>query len=327
MTHLVNRIAICAIATVLVACSTSGASTTNSSAMLPSNTRLTDGRPATTGYGAKTASTEVDVLYMTDGSNVKLVSYQYGIAMGSINHLQDPRGLCSDSAGNVFITNGAGQSIYEYAYAQVKRSASLQDKGAAPNGCSVDPTTGNLAVTNYCQGSIEACTGPGNVAVYKNAKVVPKLYSTNGLLMNPFFCGYDNASNLFVVGTNGTSNVVLAELAQGSRKFKRVKLNDALGTPGNVQWDGTYITVGDVTANAIHRYTVTDYDGTEAGVVQFDSDTAMGQTWIFNGVVFIPDQARKNVGTLRAAQYPRGGFAGPVRPGLRMPYGVTVSVP
>ena len=63
-------------------------------------------------------------------------------------------GICSDPRGHVFITaveNNSIGKIFDYAHGQEKPTATLNETtGYAPFDCGSDPTTGNLAVTDWC---------------------------------------------------------------------------------------------------------------------------------------------------------------------------------
>ncbi|MGB8907569.1 MAG: hypothetical protein WCC84_02345 [Candidatus Cybelea sp.] len=54
--------------------------------------------------------------------------------------------------------------------------ATLEDRGQAPFGCAVGPTSGDLAVSNFESDS----GGPGRISIYKNAKVKPATYPDPG---------------------------------------------------------------------------------------------------------------------------------------------------
>jgi len=264
-------------------------------------------------------------MYASEGNRVLTYSYPDLNRGGDIHGLKEPLGLCSDTSGNVFVTDGGAQAIFGYRHAQRKPFTELSDPNKTPQGCSVDPETGNLAVTNYCATIGTSCSGPGNVVVYKNAKGNPKSFSLGTMLSNASFCGYDNAGNLFVDGTDG-STTLLVELAKGASKPKKVTLSEGLGTPGNVQWDGTYVTVGDATSNEIHRFTITNYQGVEAGPIPLVGIIYAGQTWISEGHIFIPNVIHPKNGMLDVINYPGGDGFHRAFHLIEHPFGVTVSV-
>ena len=135
-----------------------------------------------------------DLLYISSNLNgdVYVYSYPYDRLKGTVTGFSSPAGECVDKSGHVFITSKSG--ILEYARGGTTPIATLKDAGLA-EGCSVDPKTGNLAVTNYSTIS----SSQGNVAIYKDAKGSPT-YRTDSKIYNEDSCGYDNAGNLFVDG-------------------------------------------------------------------------------------------------------------------------------
>lgn len=101
----------------------------------------------------------------------------------------------------------------------------------APLDCSIDPTSGNLAVTFL--------SGPhftkGAVAVYARAQGSPQIYKDPNIY-SYYFCDYDSKGNLFVDGQNGYLR--LAELPAGSSKLVDISLNKTLYEPSSVLWNG-----------------------------------------------------------------------------------------
>jgi hypothetical protein len=85
--------------------------------------------------------------------------------------------LCSDSQGDVFavtaFANANQAYIYEYAHGETTPVQTLDlTYDYVPTGCSSDPTTGDLAVTEYSTNS-----GSANVAVYQGAQGMPSIYA------------------------------------------------------------------------------------------------------------------------------------------------------
>jgi hypothetical protein len=148
-------------------------------------------------------------------------------------------GTCADGNGDVYFTvekNATSSAIVEYAHGGTTPIATLGDDGYVAADCASDPTTGDLAVTSYDQGT----SGADNVAVYKDARGTPKRYVDSE--MSVAFCGYDAQGNLFVDG-NGAYQ--LAELAKGAKSLKNLALAPALTRPGGVEWDGTNLAIED----------------------------------------------------------------------------------
>jgi DNA-binding beta-propeller fold protein YncE len=123
-------------------------------------------------------------LYVSNYQYDEIVLYSYDpktmtlTAIGQISpqSIRTPLGSCSDAGGNVYVVGTAGTgdtgAIVELAFGTVTVMQTLSDNTGPPSGCSVDPTTGNLAVTNsssYYTSSYHLA----QVLIYKNGEGVP----------------------------------------------------------------------------------------------------------------------------------------------------------
>jgi hypothetical protein len=245
-----------------------------------------------------------DLLYISgdkaSGGAVFVFTYPKGALVGEI--ATTAIGLCSDKKGNVFVAT-LDDYVLEYAHGGTTPIATLNDPGYYSEGCAVDPTTGNLAVTNY-EGDPSGATG--NVAVYRKAKGTPQLYSDPDFYTY-WLCGYDSTGNLFVDG--GLGSAWLAELPKGSSTFTNFTVNPGIESPTGVQWDGKYLAIGDDDRGlgGIYRVSVS---GSTVSIVDHVSmlgprshrpDT-VGQFWIQGHTVIGP-----SVLTVGFWPYPSGG--------------------
>ncbi len=131
--------------------------------------------------------------------------------MGELEGL-GPIGLCSASAGDFFVMDVGDYKIVEYAHDGTSPIGTL-DTQEELTGCSVVPTTGNLAAT----GAYLAIEKAG-IVVYpwsSGGFGAPTTYS-DWRALEFAWCSYDESGNLFAngttrTGTNGQS--VLEELA------------------------------------------------------------------------------------------------------------------
>jgi hypothetical protein len=241
-----------------------------------------------------------DLLYVADNEGfVFVLSYPQGQLVGGLNlpSALNSGSICSDGHGNIFVPDRF--EIVEYAHGGTQPIATLSDDGGIPNGCSVDPTTGNLAVTNDINYPYK-----GNVAIYAGAQGEPTYYSDSEI-PDPIFCGYDNKGNLFIDGGP------FAELASGSGNFTNITLNRQIYQRGEVQWDGKHITVTSQNANRIYRLQVSGSTGTIIGTTHLKGPgrNATSQSWIQGSVIIAPigpGQADNRVGFWK---YPHGGKA------------------
>lgn len=146
----------------------------------------------------------------------------------------DPYGSCSDEKGDVYVVDFYAFTISEFAFGGTTVTRKLDDDTGYPIGCSVDPTTGNLAVTNFYD-----LNGSGGVLIFKNASGTPTQYV--GALYD-WPAGYDPNGNLWVQGEEGAcSSTCVMELAKGASAFRSVTFDKTVNFPGAVQWDGAYL--------------------------------------------------------------------------------------
>jgi hypothetical protein len=245
------------------------------------------------------------LLYVTGGcGGTCTLSYPKGKVVGSLPVAG--AGLCSDKKGNIFLT-GADPSgnavVYEYAHGAKTAKATLSLPGVLAEGCSVDPSSGDLAVTYLCH---NCSYGP--VAIFKNAKGSPTSYEQQSVFLS--YCGYDNAGNLFADG-NGSGGFALLELPAGGYILKPVSTAQAIAVAGQVQWDGSHLAIQDIAGAAIYQFDISDYVATRTGTTRLKGIGGWsGQSWIAGGTVTVPfadsGYSPTEVGLWK---YPAGGAA------------------
>jgi hypothetical protein len=241
-----------------------------------------------------------DLLYATGGcGGTCVISYPQGQIVGSIAISGGVWGDCSDSAGDVFVTNDS--QLLEYAHGGTTPVATLSLPGSQATGCAIDPSTGNLAVV-FVGGSV-------NVAVFPDAAGTPALYDSH---LTSAYCGYDNASNLFVSGV-GRNEGGISELPNGASDFSvlAVKGKGSLGNPGQVQWDGTYMTYEGSTQSDIKvsRIEISGSTAKVIGTTHFKGKLRNAyQSWIYANQILIPYSTggfkTRKIGVWA---YPKGG--------------------
>jgi hypothetical protein len=171
---------------------------------------------------------------------------------GILTGFQAPNSMCSDGKGSVWIAMGAFGQIWKLAH-DGTIVAILQDTIGIPVACAVDPTTGNLAVSNVGNNNPPPTGGSigGSILVYPRAAGAPAEYWCLSCLIAYGFVGYDTSGNLFVDGRNASNVFALAELPAGDGAGGGLKpLTIEGGTlyiPGMVEWDaaGHYLVIGD----------------------------------------------------------------------------------
>lgn len=266
------------------------------------------------------------LLYVSNGGagNVRIYGYPGGKPEGMLTGLGDPAGVCTDATGNVWVVESAASKVVEYGHDAKKPKATLVVSGALNLlGCAVDPASGNLAVTDLGNQS-----GGGGAWVFKNATGSAKSYSL-AKIAHGYFAGYDGAGNLFFDGLDTGDAFHLAELAAGSSTPQLVSLNQSIGFPGGVQWDGTYLTVGDQTAggkhlSAVYQFSIAGSSGSLQATIALPQSCAVLQFAISGATLVAPDACQNNA---KFYAYPAGGQPTKTIGGFAYPVAAAVSVP
>jgi hypothetical protein len=262
-----------------------------------------------------------DLLYVSNPGNNTVTVYAYPSRklVGTLDGFSSPAGLCADTAGDVWITNQGEHDVIEYAHGGTQPIQTLDDGSEQPSACSVDKTTGNLAVLNA-----------DDVAVYPDASGSPTTYS--GGVYGDYALGYGAHGDLLVDGGSYDSSKIIAfaQLSSGMTRLKPVVLSKTLqwGPPTFVQWDGQFWVVG---ASTLDWFEIAGKKGKLEGYSVLSPTSSVMQFWIAsveggsqrgNQIVVTEDDPYK----VEFFQYPAGGksFAS-IIDGLSDPYGVTVS--
>jgi DNA-binding beta-propeller fold protein YncE len=318
----------CALAAMLTSCGGSGPSGSNvqTLASLPASTESS--HPDRSHSRMASDAKSMNLFYISDAESGDLYVYSYPGAKlkGTITGLNGPEGECSDKAGDVFVANTGATEVLEYAHGGMSPIATLNDSGYYPLGCSVDPTTGNLAVTNACAELYGQCVADGNVLVYADAKGKPKAYSDSSIAEYSF-CGYDDQGNLYVDGLNN-SNFAFAELRRSHSSFTDITLNQTIYQPGGVQWDGKYVAIGneDLYNNIVLEFAIKGTQGTlaRAGGTPLDGGKLVVQFWIQGNVIIGPNHGGS--GSVMFWRFPAGGSPTKTLDAFSTPIGSTVSL-
>ena len=200
-----------------------------------------------------------NLLYVSEVRTVAVYSYPQLKLEGTLRHFYIASGMCVDKGGDVFVVDGGYGKIFEYAHGGTKRLVTLDSPTKGPVGCSIDPTTGDLAVGSQGFGT------EATVAIYKNARGKPVTY-TDSAFDQFFFCGYDNKGNLFADGLTapGSGNFALAELPQGKTALTTITVDQYVIFPGGVQWDGKHLAIGNQFTD-IYEFAISGHHATTVG--------------------------------------------------------------
>ena len=249
-------------------------------------------------------------VYGNPYGDVSVYTYPQGKLVGILKGFNRPNGLCIDKAGDVFVANFGGETIIEYAHGGKTPIAALADDGT-PHGCAIDPMTGDLAVTNSCDGPEGSCYPSGTVLIYMKAKGRPKAF-TDPFTAQMFYCVYDKAGNLFVNGGSAFRiPISFAELPERGATFRKIKLT-LVGSPGGLQWTDTHLAVGRADGNAIYQY---DINGDHARRVHatrlkgIQNGSGTNQFLIIGTTVIAPvvNSIKYPNGFVEFFKYPAGG--------------------
>jgi hypothetical protein len=242
-----------------------------------------------------------DLLYVSaiSTSSVYVYSYPKGELVGTLTGFDMPQGLCSDTKGNVFVANYRATNLIEYAHGGTTPIATIADPNYWPEGCAVDRTTGNLAVTD------NGADGEGGMAVYLHATGSPHRHRAPHMFYY-FFCGYDDQGDLFVDGENYASipTTELAEISGGAQRLVDITMDQSIGLPGGVQWDGNYLAVGDAENGVIYQFKISGNTGTREGTTSLNDSSTVNQFWIQDSAVI---GANFDSPSIMFWNYPAGG--------------------
>jgi hypothetical protein len=273
-----------------------------------------------------------DLLYSSnDDGDVYVYSYPAFKQVGELELNEATQGLCVDKQSDVFVPAWTGDVstltgyVYEYAHGGTQPIATLSDPGALNTSCSVDPTTGNLAVTNAYQSGYDY----GNVVIYPNASGNPTTYVVTDI--EPGWSAYDGNGDLFVDSYHGGSTSPLAELPKGASSFSSITLSKSISTE-SLQWVNGDLTVASDSGNNfgslfIYRVQISGYSGNIIGSTTLNMHRlgydGNGQYWIQGGRIL---GAGSHHNSLEMWRYPAGGKG--IKTAIRRftPWGVVLSV-
>lgn len=244
-----------------------------------------------------------DLLYVATGGDVYVLAYPSGKVVGRLG--VDAWSLCSDKRGNVFLVQD--NTIAEYSH----RGKLLQTLPTydVPSSCSIDPTTGNLAVPTYDY----SC-----VYIYPGARSTGKQSICNDEFILVGLCAYDSYGNLFLdgavaAGPHHSYVPGLAELRKGSATFQNYLLHGRrfrYQDYDSINWDGTYVTLSNPSSHSIyrvqisHKVKVVGRTRVRGWVGGFCCNVGGQQTWLKDGK-FIAQW--RSGAQLAIWSYPAGG--------------------
>jgi hypothetical protein len=182
--------------------------------------------------------------YFTNSSKSTIDAYTLpGLKFAyTLTGLSSPTDMCTIGSRSFWVVNAGASDLLEYDYHGTRPMKTLTESVSRgiPQGCSVDPASGNLATAIFFT---------NDVVVWKGGTGSPVVYKTPLSLAD--YVGYDGSGNLFAIGAKGF-NYALAELPKGETKFWDMTMDQKIAFPGNIQWDGKYLAVDDLPLHGHH---------------------------------------------------------------------------
>ncbi len=234
------------------------------------------------------------LLFVSDSTTAMVYIYQLSTVkvVNTVTGLTDPQGECSDTKGDVWVTDAGVDSIYELSH-QGRLENTLTGT-AYPVGCAWDPTTGNLAVMSLF-GSGSGSGSHGAVTIYpKRARGSSHQYQ-NPEQYYYNFGGYDTNGDLFFDGRSESGAFMLSELPKGAKTALTIAIRGGtIYYPGMVQWDRTNkeLIVGDqscggtYTASCLYAIQIANKGGTIESTIDLQNSTGGQICDLIQGVIY-----------------------------------------
>jgi hypothetical protein len=183
------------------------------------------------------AKTE-NLLYVSGYSDNEVFVYDYatGKEVGMLAGFERPYGQCVDARGDVWIADTINFEVKEYQRGGTSPVQTLNTQ-EPPLGCSVDPTTGNVAVGDFDFGY-----GFSELQIYKNGSGSATDYSSSGCF-DMWSPGYDSKGNLYVECQKGPPPGAVWELPHGGDSLRKVSFDRRIYSGAGIMWDGKYLAV------------------------------------------------------------------------------------
>jgi hypothetical protein len=283
------------------------------------------------------AAKSPSLLYVANQSAVSMYAYNNGIAgklMGEIFDVTDVQGMCTDKAGDVWVTQGYPHVVTEYAHgSKTPLTIITRAKGYAV-GCAVNPENGDLAVS-YNHPNAKGGFSYNLVYIYSHADPHDfKEYANSAEVNYGYFLAYDDAGNLYLDGACQYYDCypydlsLLFVLHPGASEFTSVPIDGAqIRSARGLSWIKPTLLIGAYSdesggTSVGYKLLVTKDN---AKVVQTIPYTGTGQFWgstVRAGNVIVPDQTNDVVRTYSLAD---GSLISTLKNKISSPFSVVVS--
>lgn len=287
---------------------------------------------ASVGPSSAIVRKDQSLLYVSDpkAGDVYIIALPSRRLVGKLTGFSYPNGDCVDQHKNVFIDDSGDGQVRGYAHGARSAFRVLNDASWHPNACSVDPTTGNLAVCN-----IRTTQTEGSIAVYLKAKGAAQYYKYSGAA-NFWYCAYDSNGNLFANAISygeGPGGNIFLELPKGHGKLRPLSLRPAITGDASspLFWDGKHLAIASTSSGAIYQYKISGNTGARVAVVRLDdTSAALGPFWITsnrNAQTLYAPIAGDGIESVGVYRYPAGGKRLQNLYDAPLPFAAAVSTP
>lgn len=261
------------------------------------------------------------LLYVSDAyaNTVSIYSYPQLARVGQLTGFYFVNGMCVDKRdGNVWVMDAFHYKVIEYAHGGTVPIRTIPENTAYPRACAVHPKSGDLAVITDVGDE-----DPSYVLLFKPGRSVPKYYSDFFHAYSMWFGGYDPHGNLYIDADRFEypGPFALDLLIRGTRQLRNLRWSGPpIALPSGVQYDGTYMAIGDEQKHLIYRTN----GGNVVSTVRLKHACLVQQFFIYGGLVIAPSWCGSS-GDVLIYNYPAGGD--PVRrlTGFQQPFAAVIS--
>ena len=247
------------------------------------------------------------LIYVATWRAILYLTYPQMKIVGSLPEAYNYGGVCSDpNSGNLYAPQGTDIEVYAHGGTYPIAMLTPPTGYSELRFCSVDPETGDLAVS--ATGTQSKDTGA--ILIYPGGQGSAAIYSDK----NMGFYGYpayDNSGDVFFsADAHGTEELV--KLVAAKNRFVSIKLNLGFSFD-KIQWDGSYLDIeefyGRGHGSEIAQVKIVGDVGTVANRINFYGAGSPSSFWISNGVfvnplVEVKGRDNRGIGTW---SYPDGG--------------------
>jgi hypothetical protein len=283
------------------------------------------------------ATQATDLLYVSNANDVSVYTYKNGNGInlvGTLTGFLSPRGMCSDKAGNVWITDYVKRTVFEYARGATSPENRIVESTGHPYSCSIAPNSNDLAIAyEHPKGKYDEYA---DVRIHTGETGASRQYTTSTGLFMAYFLAYDDSGNLFLDASPCVNYCYesggppgLFELAKNASLFVPVPISGAtLYEPTAIVYLDPALLIGDRNykgTGSMGTYKVLvnkNFKGKLDGTVPFPgTETSYGFTRR-GPLAIVPD---KTGDVVRTYEIPGGQLQSSFTEGLSSPFGAVIS--